>query len=132
MNLFRQQVKEELQQVAEYDKQKAEDLEKLIFGRDSDLDWALTAKISKEEIKMYPGSSLGPEPEDDPDTWAKWYYEHQPPSAFKDGVVNGADLGVKYKFIKPKGDMQTVGLGAQNHIYKNPILHFFESDKLYE
>jgi len=93
-----------LQQVAEYDEQKAFDLEKLIFGRDSELDWALTTETPKEEIKVYPGSILGPEPEDDPETWAKWFYEHQPPSSFIDGKVNGADLGVRYKFIKPKGD----------------------------
>lgn len=55
--------------------EKAGALEKFIF-EENDLDEALNRHIPDEEVKYYPGSILGPLPEDDPESYAKWYVEH--------------------------------------------------------
>lgn len=131
MKLFKKQVKEEIDLIAEQDPEKAKNLQEFIFGNDPELSFYLDGLIPEEEILSYPGSIKGPNPEDDPESWAKWYWEHQPKSAFYDGNPNAADLGVRYKFMKPKGDMATVGYGANNHIYKNIVEHFFETDEFF-
>ena len=73
---FSKEIKAELAQIRLHDSAKADHLEKMIFDRDTELDKALNVKIPAEEIKFYPGSIKGPEPEDDPEEWSKWYYEN--------------------------------------------------------
>lgn len=131
MKKLDKQIREDIAKIAVVDKEKADGIEAFIYGTDTEFDWALSTRIPEEEIKFYPGSIKGPEPEDDPESYGKWYYENQPPSAFKNGEVNGADLGVKYKYVKPKEDLHTVGYGVKNHIYSSPINAFFDSDCLY-
>ena len=125
------QIKDEIALLRQTQPEKASEMDKFIFGTKSDIDEALAVVIPEEEIKYYPGSIKGPEPEDDPETWAQWYYEHQPPSAFKDGKINAADLGVRYKFLKPKEDQQTTGQSVQNIIYQRTTDAFFNTDELY-
>jgi len=102
MKKLDKQIREDIAKIAVLDKEKADEMEKFIYGTDSDIDWALNTRIPEEEIKFYPGSIKGPMPEDDPEAYGKWYYENQPPSAYKDGHVNAADLGAKFKYMKPK------------------------------
>ena len=52
-----------------------------MFSKDTELHKQVTAPIIPiEEIKFYPGSSKGKEPEDDPEAYTKWYIENQPES----------------------------------------------------
>lgn len=40
-----------------------------------------------EEVKFYPGSDKGPMPEDDVETYSRWFFENQPASCKdKNGV----------------------------------------------
>ena len=49
-------------------------MRKEIFSTDSELDKALALpEIPFEEIKFYPGSAKGPAPEDDPESYSKWF-----------------------------------------------------------
>jgi hypothetical protein len=32
--------------------------------------------IPDDEIKFYPGSHKGPEPEDDPDSYSRWFFQN--------------------------------------------------------
>ena len=127
---FNKQVKAQLALMAEKDPEKAEEARKFIFER-NELDEAWDRVVPKEEIMYYPGSAKGPEPEDDPEFYAKWLVEHQPPSAFPDGVVNLADLAVKQKFLKPKTDAITTGIGVGNSVYQRYTDYFFNTDELH-
>lgn len=79
----------------------AEDLEYKIFSGKTDIDVAFAqGEIPIDEVKFYPGSDKGPAPEDDPETYSRWFVEHQAPSTLEDGQFNCKDLGVKRKFIR--------------------------------
>ena len=55
----------------------AEEFEKFIFSKDTDVDRALAQpEIPADEIKFYPGSDKGPAPEDDPETYSRWFVEN--------------------------------------------------------
>jgi len=55
----------------------AEDLEKKIFSKDSEIDIMFAkGKIPMNEVKIYPGSIKGPAPEDDPETYSRWFVEN--------------------------------------------------------
>jgi len=55
----------------------AEDLEKKILGKNSEIDIAFAqGEIPIDEVKFYPGSDKGPAPEDDPETYSRWFVEH--------------------------------------------------------
>lgn len=57
--------------------------------------------IPAEEVKFYPGSMLGPLPEDDPASYSKWFYENQPPSTLTEhGHVDIDAIGAKARIIK--------------------------------
>ena len=32
--------------------------------------------IPEDQIKFYPGSIKGPAPEDDPESYSRWFFEH--------------------------------------------------------
>ena len=52
----------------------AETMRKTIFSTDTELDEVFAMpEIPFEEIKFYPGSQKGPEPEDDPESYSKWF-----------------------------------------------------------
>ena len=131
MKVLKRQIKDEIKLLAQSDPEKAEEMDDFIFGAKNDIDEALERVIPEDEILYYPGSIKGLEPEDDPESWAKWYFDHQPKSAFKDGKILPADLGVKYKFIKSKDEGTESGEMVQNVIYQRPENHFFEVDELH-
>ena len=70
------EIRSEIKVMRETDNERADVLEELIFSRDNELTKSLTFTIPDDEIKFYPGSVNGPEPEDDPEAYGKWYYEN--------------------------------------------------------
>ena len=55
--------------------------------------------IPDSEVKFYPGSPKGPNPEDDPDAYGRWFVEHQPKKLLA-GNDQLADLGIKKKYLR--------------------------------
>jgi len=50
---------------------------KKVFSTDSALDHVFAkGDIPFEEVKFYPGSVKGLEPEDDPEAYSKWFFEN--------------------------------------------------------
>ena len=73
---FEKEVRQELAELRKDHPERADYFEDLLFNRDNEMTKALTKVIPKSEIKFYPGSIKGPEPEDDPESFGKWYYEN--------------------------------------------------------
>ena len=48
-----------------------------IFGNDNEIDYEISQPpVPLDQIKFYPGSINGPAPEDDPDSYSRWFVEH--------------------------------------------------------
>jgi hypothetical protein len=104
----------------------ADDLEHKILSGKTELDIAFAqGEIPIDEVKFYPGSDKGPAPEDDPETYSRWFVEHQAPSTLIDGQYNCKDLGVKRKFIRMVRD------DASMNEIKQATGYFFDNDELY-
>ena len=58
----------------------ASELKKRILRTDTVVDEMLSSIIPIEEVKFYPGSDKGLHPDDDPETYSRWFYENQPES----------------------------------------------------
>jgi hypothetical protein len=57
---------------------KAKEYHDLFFKR-NEIDDILAEEVDiAKEIKIYPGSPKGPLPEDDVDTYSRWFVENQP------------------------------------------------------
>ena len=56
--------------------------------------------VPDDQIKFYPGSIKGPAPEDDPESYSRWFFEHQPKHLYHNGNVECDDIGVKKKFVR--------------------------------
>lgn len=94
----------------------AEEMEKFIF-EDNDVDAALdSAHLDESEVKYYPGSDKGPNPEDDPEFYSDWFVNNQP-KVFQEG--DGKELGMKKKFIS------TIQATSTNE-EKTHVEYFFE------
>ena len=79
----------------------ADELEKFIFSTDTEIDRAMAKPvIPVDEIKFYPGSDKGPAPDDDPETYSRWFVENQAKSTLVDGSITAKELGVKRKFLR--------------------------------
>lgn len=99
---------------------------KFLFSKDTHIDKEFAKPaIPIEEIKFYPGSIKGPMPEDDPETYSRWFYEHQPKSLKEDGVLNVDELGIKKKLIRGERESK-----YSNEV-KTPAEYFFEADEEY-
>lgn len=59
------------------DPERCELLKEKVLRNDTELDeeWA-KGLIPMDEIKTYPGSIKGPDPEDDPETYSRWFVEN--------------------------------------------------------
>jgi len=97
--------------MAETEPEQAAHLERMVLGKDVNMEHIVNTVIPDDEIHFYPGSIKGPNPEDDPDAWSDWYWKHQPKSAFLDGKIKPEDVGVKVKYIKPNKDKSIDGWG---------------------
>lgn len=90
-------------------------------------EWNEIEPVPQEEIKFYPGSIKGISPEDDPQSYAKWFVDHQPAS-LKDpatGQVNLSMYGVKPKFLKMVQDDTDLNEVKQQQTY------YLENDEIY-
>lgn len=55
----------------------AKELKKKILGSNTEIDKALAEPdVPLDEIKFYPGSDKGPTPEDDPESYSRWFVEN--------------------------------------------------------
>ena len=80
----------------------AEHYEKQLLSNNTEIDKELALVIPKDQIKFYPGSIKGPNPEDDPESYEKWFIENQP-EVLKDkfgNIVDAAALGYKTKVLR--------------------------------
>lgn len=72
-----QEIKSKIALVAIDEPLIAEEMTKKIFSTDSDLDHVFAeGDIPFDEVKFYPGSTKGLEPEDDPEAYSKWFFEN--------------------------------------------------------
>ena len=80
--------------------------------------------IPADQIKFYPGSIKGPRPDDDPEAYSRWFYEHQPDALKENGQINIDEMGIKKKLIS----------GEKNEKYTNEIKdemeYFYEADEI--
>jgi hypothetical protein len=54
--------------------ERAEDLKKKILSTNTDIDMEFAkGEIPMEEVRFYPGSELGLAPEDDPESYSRWF-----------------------------------------------------------
>jgi len=56
---------------------KAKELEEYYFKK-NEIDELLVENWDLSEVKLYPGSPKGPNPEDDPTFYSQWFVENQP------------------------------------------------------
>jgi len=95
------EIKQKLKTLSIEEPELAGELSSRIFSTDSVLDKELAkGEIPIEEVKVYPGSIKGPEPEDDPTSYSKWFYDNQPKSTLVKGVVVPEAIGAKSKLLK--------------------------------
>lgn len=108
-------------------KQRADELEHFVLADNTWADEALgSAPIPEDEIAFYPGSDKVPEPEDDPESYSRWFFDNQPKSLYKDQAVpTYTDIGVKQKFIKMVKDDNDL------NEYKSATDYFFKYDEMY-
>ena len=67
---------DQLRELGKRDPQAALEYRKFIFSKDTYIDKGMALIIPDEEILNYPGSDKGPDPEDDPESYAKWFVTH--------------------------------------------------------
>jgi len=103
----------------------AEEYEEFLFSRNEVDDIFEQGEIPMNEVKTYPGSAKGHLPEDDPESYSRWFFENQPESMRKNGTLNANELGVKKKFIRMTRD------DTSSNEVKTPTTYFFEQDELY-
>mmetsp|Transcript_8854 Transcript_8854/g.6602 ORF Transcript_8854/g.6602 Transcript_8854/m.6602 type:complete len:126 (+) Transcript_8854:898-1275(+) len=70
----------------------------LFFRRNEVDEWYENPPDLAKEVKDYPGSIHGPNPEDDPKFYQQWLLENQPKWVYGDNGPNYEDLGVKFKY----------------------------------
>jgi hypothetical protein len=77
------------------------------------------------EVKIYPGSDKGPNPEDDIENYSRWFIENQPKSIYDGSQADYSDLGVKKKYVEVVRDQ------SDNIEHKNMINWFQNDEELY-
>jgi hypothetical protein len=99
----------------------AKELEKRILDI-NEVDHAFAeGEIPMDEIRFYPGSEKGIHPEDDPESYSRWFYENQAPSTLDEhGTVPIELLGGKRKFMRMVSDTD-----GKNEL-KRPVDAYFE------
>jgi hypothetical protein len=70
------------------------------------------------EVKFYPGSDKGPNPEDDVENYSRWFVENQPKSIYKGESHDFSDIGAKRKYVQMVRDM------SENNEQKTPMNYF--------
>jgi hypothetical protein len=84
---FEREVEKEMIAIQHSNPERANRLKNFVLNKDTWVDEAIgpnAPEVPDEEIHFYPGSLKGPEPEDDPETYSRWFFEHQPKSLYSD------------------------------------------------
>lgn len=105
----------------------AKELSKKILGTNTGVDIEFAkGEIPMEEVRFYPGSAKGFAPEDDPETYSRWFMENQPPSTLDEyGNIDLDSIGAKNRFIRMVRDADSM-----NEI-KSPSMYYFDNDEMY-
>lgn len=77
MAKFKRDLKAEINAMKIKDFAVGKHYENMLLKEKGELDDLMNIDIEKI-IKFYPGSSKGPKPEDDPDTYSEWFMRNQP------------------------------------------------------
>ena len=101
------EIKKEIKKLSQKEQELAEYYDKQIFSTNTEIDNAWNFEIPEDQIKFYPGSIKGPEPEDDPEGYSRWFIENQP-DCLKDengNIEDAHDLGLKFKTMRSQKDV---------------------------
>lgn len=80
--LLERQIRREINQLKMVDAERAKEYEDYMFKR-NELDEVFATQYDMSEVKFYPGSAKGPNPEDDIETYSRWFVENQPKSIYQ-------------------------------------------------
>lgn len=73
------------------------------FMKRTEFDQIMEEKVDNIEdiVKFYPGGPNGPEPEDNPEHYSKWFLRNHPDEFIygKGEKPNHFDLGVRWKYL---------------------------------
>ena len=129
--LVESQIKEKLDEYEKEDPVSAELLRNYIFDKEDDVAEAWASKLDHSEVKIYPGSPKGPNPEDDPFTYSQWFYDNQPKSMYPDGPGTGREFGMKLKKMRTKDDLiieaEQQPPALEDHAYMTIFDYFFDN-----
>jgi hypothetical protein len=96
---FEREVRQELEacKVDPLMQERADILQNFVLSNDTWADEALNrAPVPDHEIAFYPGSEKGPHPEDDPESYSRWFFDNQPKSLYEhEDNPTYVDIGVK-------------------------------------
>ena len=67
---------DELRELAKSDPEQAIKFREFFLSNDTYVEKGLANVIPDDEIEYYPGSIKGPDPEDDPEAYSKWFATH--------------------------------------------------------
>ena len=122
--LLEKQIRREINGLKITDPEKAREYEEFIFKR-NEYDDLIAAPVDLSEVKVYPGSQKGPNPEDDVENYSRWFIENQPKSIYNGERTDFADIGAKRKYVQMVRDM------SENNEQKTPMNYFMEEDEVY-
>ena len=122
--LLEKQLRKEINMIKMEDPEKAKEYEEYLFKR-NEVDDAIAATFDMSEVKYYPGSDKGPNPEDDVENYSRWFVENQPKSIYKGEAHDFSDFGAKRKYVQMVRDM------SENNEQKTPMNYFQEEDEIY-
>ena len=96
--LLEKQLRNEINLLKIQDPEKAQEYEEFLFKR-NEYDEAIAEEVDISEVKIYPGSEKGSQPEDDAEHYSKWFIDNQPKSIYRGERHDFADIGAKRKYV---------------------------------
>jgi hypothetical protein len=121
---------DELRELAKSDPEQAVKFREFFLTNDTFVDKGLAQVIPQDEIEYYPGSVKGPDPEDDPEAYSKWFASHQPKTLFPNGVWELEELGITPTFIR-NTKKENEERKFTPTIGKSLMDYYYEQDELY-
>ena len=73
---LQEEIMDELRELAKSDPEQAIKFREFFLSNDTYVEKGLANVIPDDEIEYYPGSIKGPDPEDDPEAYSKWFATH--------------------------------------------------------
>lgn len=125
VKVFERELKAQINLLKLQEPEKAKEFENYYFKR-NDIDEIMNTKYDMSEVKIYPGSDKGPNPEDDPENYSRWFIENQPKQIYPDGYTNDyRDIGAKRKYVEVLRDL------TENIEHKSFVHYFQKEDEIY-